>query len=76
MNNSEQSTLPAEHVHQWHANGLMRENRVLSSPCSELDDWLYTSVLSVQVCSCGEVRRVKVGEENGRRRGDELRRRR
>jgi hypothetical protein len=62
------------HRHEWQPNGTVRANRVAASPCSRLDDHLWTDVLSVQVCACGAVRRVKVGEENLRRRGDDYRR--
>lgn len=64
---------PSEHEHAWQGQGLVREARALGSPVSKWDDYLYTAVLLVQTCSCGAARRVKVGEENGRSRGDDLR---
>lgn len=64
----------ATHVHDWQPNGTVKVDRVACSPCSTWDDHLWTDILSVQVCSCGAVRRVKVGERNLRRRGDDYRR--
>ena len=46
---------------------------MLHSPVSTWHDALWTDVLSVLVCACGEVRKVKVGEKNGRLRRDDLR---
>ncbi len=63
-----------EHDHVWQPNGTVEQDRVSRSPCSRLDDHLWTDILSVQVCTCGAVRKVKVGEKNLRRRGDDLRR--
>lgn len=63
-----------QHIHDWKPNGTVEVDRVARSPCSTLDDHLWTDVLSVQVCGCGAVRRVKVGDKNLRRRGDDYRR--
>jgi hypothetical protein len=65
----------ADHNHIWQPNGIIKVKRVARSPCSTLDDYLWLDVMSVQVCGCGAVKRVKVGEENLRRRGDDYRRR-
>lgn len=62
-----------EHQHEWQAHGLVREQREQSSPCSRLDDVLYTVVFAVQSCGCGKVKRTNVGHENVRRRGDDFR---
>lgn len=62
------------HVHEWQANGLVREQRERCSPCSTWDDVLYDAVLAVQSCACGKVRKVHTANENVRRRGDDLRR--
>jgi hypothetical protein len=71
---SERSTSAPEHVHEWQAHGLARENKVLPSPCSTWDDTLYTAVYAVQSCACGAVKRTLAARENQRRRGDDLRR--
>lgn len=62
------------HKHAWQPNGTVEVNRVGASPCSTMDDHLWTDILSVQVCACGAVTHVKVGEKNLRRRGDDYRR--
>lgn len=62
-----------EHVHEWQAHGLVREGKVSPSPCSRLDDVLYTAVYAVQSCACGKVTKTQVANENVRRRGDDLR---
>lgn len=59
--------------HEWQPNGTAEVDRVLRSPCSTWDDALWTDVVSVQVCSCGAVRKVRVGRKNQRSRGDDLR---
>lgn len=66
-------TRAEDHVHDWQAHGLVREGRERRSPCSTLDDLLYDMVYAVQSCSCGEVKRTHVANENVRRRGDDLR---
>lgn len=66
----------SKHQHEWQPNGTVNVDQMSCSPCSTLDDQFWTDVISVQVCSCGAVRKVKVGEKNFRRRGDMLRRRR
>lgn len=66
----------AEHVHEWQAHGLVREQKEQRSPCSRLDDVLYDAVYAVQSCSCGKVKRSLAANENVRRRGDDLRRER
>lgn len=63
----------AEHVHEWQAHGLVREQKEARSPCSTWDDVLYTDVFAVQSCGCGKVKRTRVARENVRRRGDDLR---
>lgn len=62
------------HAHEWQAHGLVREGKEQCSPCSRLDDVLYTAVYAVQSCACGKVKRTHVANENVRRRGDDLRR--
>lgn len=62
------------HRHEWQAHGLVREQMESRSPCSRLDDVLYTDVFAVQSCGCGKVKRTLAGRENVRRRGDDLRR--
>jgi hypothetical protein len=64
----------SDHTHEWQPNGVAEIDRVSCSPCSTWDDALWTDVVSVQTCACGAVRKVKVGEKNMRRRGDDLRR--
>ena len=66
--------LSDEHKHDWQPNGTVEVDRVSRSPCSTLDDHLWTDIMSVQVCACGAVRRVKVGQRRLRRRGDDYRR--
>lgn len=63
----------AEHEHVWQPNGSVEHDRVSHSPCSTWDDLLWTDVLSVQTCSCGAVKRVRVATKNRRLRGDDLR---
>lgn len=65
-----------QHQHDWQPNGTVESDGCARSPCSTWDDILYTAVHSVQVCSCGAVRKVEVGVKNKRRRGDRLRRQR
>ena len=66
----------AAHVHEWQAHGLVRVAMESRSPCSRLDDVLYDKAIAVQSCACGEIKRTHVANENVRRRGDELRKRR
>jgi hypothetical protein len=69
MAEATEATTAAEHVHKWQPNGLVRQNAVLHSPVSRLDDTLYTKVYSTMVCECGKARNVHVANENQRRRG-------
>lgn len=66
-----QSTV--EHEHKWQPNGLVRTNGCNPSPCSRLDDVIYTKVHSILVCECGAHSSKHVANENVRRRGDDLR---
>lgn len=67
------TVIDAQHVHEWQAHGLVREQRERCSPCSRLDDVLYDAVYAVQSCTCGRVKRTLVANEKVRRRGDDLR---
>lgn len=58
------------HVHKWQPNGQLRVKAETRSPCSRLDDVLYTKVYSSMVCECGKVKNVHVANEDTRRRGD------
>jgi len=69
MTNNEQ----AAHKHVWQPNGTVEIDRISISPCSTWDDLLWTDVVSVQVCQCGTVRKVRIGRKNARHRGDDLR---
>lgn len=48
------------HEHKWQANGLVKSQHVMYSPVSSLDDTYQDVTHSVQVCECGEVRKVRV----------------
>lgn len=61
------------HAHRWQNGGHVRVNRCMHSPVSQWADALWADVMLVQACECGAVRRVKIGEENHRSRGDDLR---
>lgn len=63
----------SDHTHVWKPNGIIEQNEALRSPVSRWDDYLYTAMYSIAVCECGLVKKVKVGEKNGRSRGDDLR---
>ena len=55
------------HEHTWRdAPDVVREKVVQHSPVSHNDCYLYTSVVLVQTCACGEFRRVGLGRENER----------
>jgi hypothetical protein len=60
--------------HKWKPGGTVRQSRESRSPYSTYDDLLWDDILQVQVCECGETRRVKVGEDRLRHRGDDIRR--
>jgi hypothetical protein len=63
------------HAHEWQANGTVENDRISHSPVSMWDDVLYTDVLAVQSCACGEVKKVPVGRRNVRTRHEEYQRR-
>jgi hypothetical protein len=52
----------------------MERSRVSHSPSSTLDDHLWTDIVQVQTCECGETRRLLLGFKDRRRRGDDGRR--
>lgn len=64
----------SEHQHTWREGRTVRSHKCSPSPCSRLDDHLWTEILQRQTCACGAVRVVMLGFENLRRRGDDLRR--
>ena len=66
--------MAAEHEHAWHNGPVMERSRVDRSPCSTLDDHLWTDIVQVQTCECGETRRLLLGFKDRRRRGDDVRR--
>jgi len=61
------------HVHEWQPNGNVEVHKEVCSPVSRWDDYLYTAVYSMGICKCGAMKKTYVGEKNGRRRGDDLR---
>lgn len=61
------------HEHRWQNGPLMEQDHVQSSPCSRADDHLWTLIIQVQTCECGETRRLALGYKNRRRRGDDAR---
>lgn len=63
-----------EHQHHWTNGPVLERSRVSASPCSTWDDHLWTDIIQVQTCGCGETRRLLLGFKNRRRRGDDLRR--
>lgn len=63
----------SEHEHEWQPNGTVEVDRLQRSPCSVYDDELWTDVISVAVCRCGETKKTRVGIKNLRRRGDDVR---
>lgn len=63
-----------EHRHAWQNSALTERSRVDHSPCSTWDDHLWTDIIQVQTCECGETRRLWLGFKNRRRRGDDIRR--
>lgn len=65
-----------KHKHAWQPNGTAEIDRESRSPVSRWDDVLWTEVVSLAVCQCGTVKRVRVGVRNERRRGDDLRKQR
>lgn len=64
----------AEHTHAWSNGPVMERSRVSRSPCSTWDDHLWTDVIQIQTCACGETRRLLLGFKDRRRRGDDHRR--
>ncbi len=62
------------HEHEWSNGPVMERVRVSASPCSTMDDHLWTDVIQVQTCSCGSTRRLLLGYKDRRRRGDDMRR--
>lgn len=64
----------SDHEHKWMNATTMRQARVSASPCSRMDDHLWDDVIQVQTCECGETRKLLLGYENRRRRGDDMRR--
>lgn len=62
------------HEHEWTNGPTMRQSEVSYSPCSTADDHLWDWIVQVQTCGCGKTRRLVLGYENRRRRGDDARR--
>ena len=62
------------HEHAWQNGPTTERERCDPSPCSTLDDHLWTDIILVQTCECGETRRLWLGFKNRRRRGDDYRR--
>lgn len=63
------------HQHAWQNGAVLERSQESLSPCSTLDDHLWTDIIQVQTCECGETRRLLLGFKDQRRRGDDYRRR-
>jgi hypothetical protein len=63
----------SEHQHEWQPNGTADIDRTSHSPVSTYDDVLYTDVMAIQSCACGEFRKTRVGRKNIRTRHEDLR---
>lgn len=74
--NDRKGALSEEHEHEWQPNGTVEVDRMQKSPVSVYDDALWTDVLSVAICRCGQTKKTLVGRKNMRRRGDAIRRER
>ena len=66
--------MPDEHEHEWTNGPTLRQSEESASPCSRSDDHLWDWIVQVQTCGCGATRRLVLGYENRRRRGDDARR--
>lgn len=62
------------HEHEWRDGAVTRQEEVSCSPCSRMDDHIWEWVIQHQTCTCGATRRLVLGYENRRRRGDDYRR--
>jgi hypothetical protein len=69
-----QAPAAEQHEHRWQNGPTTRQSRCEPSPMSEFDDHLYDEVVLTQTCECGATRRLAIGFENRRRRGDDHRR--
>lgn len=63
-----------QHKHRWTNGAVLTQERVSASPCSTWDDHIWEDIIQVQNCECGATRRLLLGFQNQRRRGDDLRR--
>jgi hypothetical protein len=61
------------HSHQWQNSAVIRQQHCLPSPHSTADDHIWDWVVQMQTCSCGATKRLVLGYENRRRRGDDAR---
>lgn len=63
-----------QHQHSYQPNGIVRENKVGYSPVSIWDDTLYVKAYSIGLCSCGDIKKTHVANEDVRTRLEDDRR--
>lgn len=63
------------HEHEWKPGGTTSQTELISkSPQSNLDDIIARVSYQTLVCNCGKVKKVQVGIDKERFRGDDMRR--